>query len=334
MSDIQHYADNAPATTNTAGGDLVGTTHDRGVRRAGELSSAYSPRELDALRALGGLDEASDGDLDMLAAVAERTGLDPFVREVYLIGRKTKTGGYRGEPERWETKWTVQAGIDGFRKVTHRYAQSRGEGVEIGKAIFYDADGNPRPFWLKAWGYPAAAEITVRVGDSVATGIATWDEYAQTRKDGNPTAMWDNMRSTMLAKCAEAQAHRKVCSLTAGMYEPAEIREPVAVTATRTDTPARGAGTTGAIAAAKQRMVAAANPAPEPAPVDDPVAGEADLIDALLQGLTTRADEAENVDALQAVFDEAAGQFADGSNELQTVIKALNKKLETEGWEL
>ena len=223
-----------------SGGDLVGTGQDRGVHRAGAVSF-YTPEERDTLRALGGLDEASDGDLHMLKVVSETAGLDPFAKQIYLVGRKTKTGGYRGEPERWETKWTVQVGIDGFRAVTHRYAEQKRARVEIGRPIFYDAEGQQQKIWLKKWGHPEAVEVTVTVGDSSATGMATWDEYVQTKRDGNPNQMWSTMGPTMLAKCAEAQAHRRVCPLTAGMYEPAEIRdEPRRVESTREAAPSRG----------------------------------------------------------------------------------------------
>lgn len=207
---------------DTTAGDLIGTTADRGAHHAG-LPSKYTPEERNQLRALGGLDEASDADIDMLQAVANRADLDPFLKEIYLVGRKTKTGGYRGDPERWETKWTVQTSIDGFRKVTHRYAEQRGKSVNIGTPLFYTEDGQTRPFWLMKWGYPAACEITVKVGGSEATTVAVWDEYVQTKKNGEPNSMWSKMGTTMLGKCAEAQAHRRLCPLSAGMYLPEEM---------------------------------------------------------------------------------------------------------------
>lgn len=217
------------------GSTELSTSQDRGLHVSGDFTK-YSADQRAQLRALGGLDEASDGDLDMLAAFSDRTGLDPFTKEVYLVGRKTKTGGYRGEPERWETKWTVQTGIDGFRKVTHRAAESKGQPVQIERAVFYDKDGEPRPFWSKSWGVPMAAEVTVRIGESFGVGIATWEEYVQTKRNGEPNSMWEKMGPTMLAKCAEAQAHRRVTPLTAGMYTPEEMGQaesPVQMTATR-----------------------------------------------------------------------------------------------------
>ena len=214
----------------------LATTNDRGIYTGGE--SVYTARERDQLRALQGIGEASDSDLDMLFNVAQRTGLDPFIREIYLVGRKTKTGGYRGEPERWETKWTVQAGIDGFRKVTRRWAESKGLFVSIGAPIFYDDSGDPHKFWLHKWNKEmAACEVTITAGNNVATHLVQWDEYAQHNSYGNLTRMWQGMGSTMIAKCAEAGAHRKICSLTSGMYVAEEMlqadSQPVQQQATR-----------------------------------------------------------------------------------------------------
>lgn len=194
-------ATNTPATQTD-------NAPDRGIQSG---VSNYSPAQRDRLRAVQNLGEASDADLDVLFAVAERSGLDPMLKEIYLVGRKTKTGGYRGEPERWETVWTVQTGIDGFRKVTHRYAASKDTHVSISRPTFYDDEGRPHPFWSKKYGeHPEAAEITVTVGESSSTHIVTWDEYVQTkaeyrngRKTGEqvPNSMWQQYGPTMLAKC-------------------------------------------------------------------------------------------------------------------------------------
>lgn len=194
------------------GGDLVGTNHDRGIQTR---SSRYTQEERDLIRALCGDDTVSDGDIDMLNQVANRSGLDPFLKEIYLVGRKTKTGGYRGEQERWETKWTVQTGIDGFRSTSKRYADARGEAMHISAPTFYDHQGNERKIWLKTWGYPAAAQVTVTIGKSSADHIVTWDEYAQVTANWEydpqlkkrvkvgekPNSMWEQLGPTMLAKC-------------------------------------------------------------------------------------------------------------------------------------
>ena len=199
------------------------TQTDRGLYQGGE--SRFTTRERDQLRALQNIGDASDADLEMLFTVAQRTGLDPFIREIYLVGRPTKTGGYRGDPERWETRWTVQAGIDGFRKVTRRWAEKQGLPVSIGLPKFLDPKDGEHRFWLPDWGEMAACEIEITAGNNVARHMVQWNEYAKRTRNGNLNAMWASMGATMISKCAEAGAHRKLCSLTAGMYTPEEMEQ-------------------------------------------------------------------------------------------------------------
>lgn len=281
---------NTEVTTKTTA-DLVGAAEDRGTLAAGELSR-YSTTERDQLRALMNAGDASDADLDVLGIVSARSGLDPFTKEIYIVGRKTKTGGYRGEPERWETRWTVQAGIDGFRKVTQRYAKSEGQSHKISAPVYLDEDGNEKRVWLKKWGNPAAAIVEVSVGDSVGVGIAAWDEFVQLTKQGKPNSMWEKMPSIMLAKCAEAQAHRKVCSLTSGMYEPAEMGQannpaPVQMTATRVN---NGRGATGLMAALESK--------PEPAMQEQPAIEPVNIADA-----TAAINGVEEISVLQTTLE-------------------------------
>lgn len=202
----QQNQDLAPQVHAPAG-DLVGTTADRGIQTR---PSRYTQEERDLIRAMCGDDQISDGDIDMLNKVAARSGLDPFLKEIYLVGRKTKTGGYRGEPAKFETKWTIQTGIDGFRSTSKRYADARGEAMVISAPTYYNDNGDSFPIWMKKWGYPAAAKMTVTIGKSSAEHMVTWDEYAQTKdewvngkKTGNksPNSMWEQFGPTMLAKC-------------------------------------------------------------------------------------------------------------------------------------
>lgn len=279
---------------------------DRGVHTHG-MVSRYTDEEREKLRALGGLDEASDGDLDMLATVAARTGLDPFIKQIYLVGRKTKTGGYRGEPERWETKWTVQAGIDGFRQVLFRTADAKGVDCEISAPRFYTADGVEVPFWSSSLGeHPEAAIVEVSLGGRRATGIATWDEFASKTSKGALTSMWKKFGPTMLAKCAEAQAHRKVNSLTAGLYSPEEMMQatPAKATARRVENARGASGLRAALAPSK----APANEAPAPVAIEAAEAVDVDDLQILIDEInaaTTRGELAEIMRVCQSNLTEA-----------------------------
>lgn len=328
-------------TTTATGGDLVGTTADRGVYRPGEASD-FTPQERERLRALGGLDEASDADLAMLFEVAKRSGLDPFIREIYLVGRKTKTGGYRGEPERWETKWTVQTGIDGFRKVFFRWANSLGIGHRF-ETVFFDENGQEFKVWLNPHRPPAAVIVRAIAGDHQGEGFAPWHEFVQTTKAGEPNSMWRKMGSTMLAKCAKAQAIRDVCDLTAGLYVDEEMGQAdsgnrVQAHAERLDVAPSGRGAAGVREALAQHGHPVPDSQPvaevEAAPADDAVA-EVDPefmadVRAALNGFTTATEVKRYVEQVKAAHPgnpDADPEFA----ALHKVALERYYELETEG---
>lgn len=301
---------NLPAKVDPSAGDLVGTTNDRGIHRPGDVS-AYTDVERDRLRALMDIEEASDADLYMLGEVARRAGLDPFLKEIYLVGRKTKVGGYRGEPERWETRWTVQVGIDGFRNVLRRFATEQGAASRT-ETLYFDEQGQSYPIWIRAFGHhPAAVQVTVTVGDHQASAVAVWEEYVQTKKNGEPNSMWAQYPSVMLAKCAEAAAIRRVCPLTAGMYEPAEIGARKVESQRMDVKEPTGGGVMAGIEAARERM---ATREADAAPVDVSELQEAPAVDAaavidgneVLQQLLDDIVRSESMDELQAVGGKAS----------------------------
>ncbi|AVP42283.1 RecT-like ssDNA binding protein [Gordonia phage Fenry] len=168
--------------------------------------SEFSDAQVAALAQLG-VQDASPGDLQVFFHQAKSTGLDPFKKQIYMIGRKTKTGGYRGEPERWETKWTIQVGIDGYRLGGRRVVNALG--------IKLDQDG---PYWhngtdwVDVWldtnNPPQAAKFVIIRDGERHVGIANYSEYVQTNSNGQPNSMWKKMPANQLAKCAEAAAWR------------------------------------------------------------------------------------------------------------------------------
>lgn len=294
----------------TIQGDMVGTDQDRGVHQDGELSR-YTTDERARLRALMDAGDASDADLDVLAMVAQRSGLDPFLKQIYLVGRKTKTGGYRGEPERWETKWTVQSGIDGLREVLFRTADARGVDCSIGRPTWFDADGNPHRFW-SGDNPPTACEVEVTLGGRTGYGIATWDQFCQTTRNGEPNSMWRQLGPHMLAKCAKALAIRDVCSLASGIYieeEMGQANNRVSAELRRTDEPAKP------LSRGSSGLQAALN-----APAADPVEEEWSDVGFLAAGDIERA---ESRSALTAAMQQVKGQV---SEEEYQALKAKGTK--------
>ncbi len=168
-----------------------------------EEQANWNDDQIAALRQMG-VEQAGQGDLAVFFHVCQRTGLDPFARQIHMVGRNTKDD----RSNQWVTKYTIQTGIDGYRLVADRADRRDGSAREYGAMVWYDRDGNSFDVWTKA-GPPAAAKVVILKDGKPFPGVATYDEYAQTKKDGNPTAMWARMPANQLAKCAEALALRR-----------------------------------------------------------------------------------------------------------------------------
>ncbi|AWN04169.1 RecT-like ssDNA annealing protein [Gordonia phage Petra] len=168
--------------------------------------SEFSEAQVAALAQLG-VQDASPGDLQVFFHQAKSTGLDPFKKQIYMIGRKTKTGGYRGEPERWETKWTIQVGIDGYRLGGRRVVNALG--IKLDQDGPYWHNGTDWvDVWLDTKNPPQAAKFVIIRDGERHVGIANYSEYVQTNSNGQPNSMWKKMPANQLAKCAEAAAWR------------------------------------------------------------------------------------------------------------------------------
>jgi phage recombination protein Bet len=155
-------------------------------------------------------------ELKLFAYACQRTGLDPFSKQIYAI----KRGG----------KLTIQAGIDGLRSIAER------SGELDGSATFWigDAEGSQwSDVWLGSKPPAAAKTIIYRKGCSHSfVGVARYADYAG-------QGLWSKMPSAMLAKCSEALALRKAFPADmSGVYTVDEMEQAEAVTVTTTATPA------------------------------------------------------------------------------------------------
>jgi phage recombination protein Bet len=152
----------------------------------------------------------SNDELRLFAYACQRTGLDPFSKQIYAI----KRGG----------KMTIQAGIDGLRSIAERTGQLDGS-----ETLWCGDDGVWTDVWLGSKP-PAAAKTTIwrKGAGHPFTGVARFQDYNAGQ------GLWTKMGATMIAKCSEALALRKAFPADlSGVYSTDEMDqavEPVTVT--------------------------------------------------------------------------------------------------------
>jgi len=156
----------------------------------------YNPEQVELLKNTV-CKGASNDELKFFLYVCQKTGLDPFLKQIYSIPR----GGMR----------TIQTSIDGLRLIADRsgkYAPSDKETI-----FQYDAD---------------ESLLSAVVYVKKMTPDGTWHEVCAKAlfKEYNPgnNTFWKKMPHVMLAKCAEALALRKAFPAEmAGIYIKEEM---------------------------------------------------------------------------------------------------------------
>lgn len=168
----------------------------------------WTDQQLSALKQLG-LSNASGGDLAVFFHQAQKTGLDPFARQIYMIERGGKFG--------------IQTSIDGLRII----AQRSGEYAGQAGPVWCGEDGEWTDVWLLDTP-PLAAKVGVyRQGFSEPLwAVAKYDSYCPLTRDGKPMGLWTKMPEVMLAKCAESLALRKAFpNDMSGLYTDDEMAQ-------------------------------------------------------------------------------------------------------------
>ena len=174
----------------------------------------WNDSQLAALRQLGVAD-ATDGDLAVYLNYCQQTGMSPFAKQIYMIGRREKRGND------WIVKQTIQMGIDGFRIIAQRSQEYQGQE----DAQWCGPDGVWKDVWTDTVNPPFAARVGVnRKGfKKPLYAVALWSSYAVYYNDVL-SPMWKKHGPGQLAKCAEALAVRKAFPMDlSGIYEPTEM---------------------------------------------------------------------------------------------------------------
>lgn len=286
---------------------------------------SFTDMQVQALRHLG-VEGAGPGDLAVFFHVVKRTGLDPFARQIYMIGRRSQG----------ETKQTIQTGIDGYRLIGRRATAKSGETLSVSAPEWMDENGAWRPVWAhRRWGLPLAARVTIHRDSQPFVAVANFDEYAQTKRDGDLTQMWAQRPAGQIAKCAEALAWRMAFPQDlAGIYTEDEMGQADAVERGR-----------GPVAPGRAALVAAVSPThvveqePEPALAadtaepdrtepDGPTPAQTRKMGALTKGMSRD----ERVEYTALAIRRAVDSWKDVTKaEAGTVIDALERGVDLDG---
>lgn len=153
---------------------------------------------------------ASDTELQFFLYIAERTGLDPFTKQIHLVPIwDSKVGREVRQPI---------TGIDGYRSTAERTGNYAGNDDPV-------FDNEQKPTKATVTVYKVVQGLRVPF-----TATARWDQYVGTMKDKQtgqrvPNPTWQRMPHLMLGKCAEALALRKAFPMVlSGLYIAEEMQ--------------------------------------------------------------------------------------------------------------
>lgn len=152
---------------------------------------------------------STNDELHLFIHACKRTGLDPFMRQIYAV--KRWDGALKREVMQ------IQTGIDGYRLIadrTGKYAPGK-------ETVFsYSSDGKL---------VSSTAYVKKQTPDGTwheISSTAYFDEYVCLNKDRAPNIMWATKGHIMLSKCAEACALRKAFPAElSGIYTKEEMEQ-------------------------------------------------------------------------------------------------------------
>lgn len=203
-----------------------------------------------------------------------RTGLDPFIKQSYLVERRSKVPGSK---DQWTTKHEPLAAEAGMAALADAQADYGGiKGAIVYAGDVFDVDENEQVITHK-WNLADRAKNANKVvgawahakrkGRTVQIVYLPIESRMQTKKDYNsgkevPTQFWSKDPGGMILKCARALSYRLAYpNIFSGVFIREEIRDEEEVETLEAQTPPAtppGATRTVALLAKVQQQVAPA----------------------------------------------------------------------------
>lgn len=184
-----------------------------------QTQGGFSAEQIDIIKSQITPQGTTNEELRLFLLYCQRTGLDPFARQIYLSERRTEDKQTR----QWITKRMPETTIDGFRVIAERSGLYAGQ---VGP-FWCGEDGEWKDVWLGK-DLPSAAKVGILRKDfkEPVWGVALFQEYVQTTKEGRPNHMWSKMGANQLAKCAESLGLRKAFPRDlSGLYTREEMAQ-------------------------------------------------------------------------------------------------------------
>ena len=174
-----------------------------------ETQTEFTPAQKQALASLG-IGAAQPGELQIFLHECQKTGLDPFLKQIYFIRRGDKL--------------TIQVGIDGLQTIARRAVAKTGEAFGEAPILWCGGDGVWRDIWLSP-NPPAAAKACVKRGEGTFTAVALFREFAPVY-NGKLSGLWAKMPAHMIGKVAMAHALRQAFPAEmSGVYTDDEMAQ-------------------------------------------------------------------------------------------------------------
>ena len=163
---------------------------------------------------------ASVDDKRFCMQVAEQLNLNPLLKQIYFVPRKTNIG--TPQNPNWIEKVEPIAGRDSYLTLAHRTGQL--ESLERYSEIRAFPTMNEKGKWVLEDDLCGVSKIYKKGHATPFVTVVRYSEYVQKTNKGEVTKFWKEKPITMIEKVAESQNLRKAFNIT-GLYDESELSD-------------------------------------------------------------------------------------------------------------